>query len=58
MAVNGHGNGIVIHRSKHDLSFLKVNQSRLMDSIHTGCKFGEAHRYGEYVILTVLAYRC
>ena len=34
-------------RSKHDFSGLKVNQSRLMDGIHSGCKYGAAHRYGE-----------
>ena len=28
------------------LSSLKVNQSRLMNAIHTGCEFGAAHRYG------------
>lgn len=28
------------------LSSLKVNQSRLMSAIHTGCEFGAAHRYG------------
>jgi hydantoinase/carbamoylase family amidase len=28
------------------LSSLKVNQSRLMNAIHSGCEFGAAHRYG------------
>jgi hypothetical protein len=51
MALNGYSNGIRAHRSKHELSSLKINQSQLMDSIHAGCKFGEAHRYGEYVDL-------
>lgn len=26
---------------------LKVNGSRLMDSIHESCEFGKAHAYGE-----------
>src|ERR1700743_14239 len=47
MAVNG-ANGVNGTRAKHDLSALKINQSRLLDAIHTGCKFGAAHRYGEY----------
>lgn len=34
-------------RMKHDFANLKVNQVRLMDAIHTGCKFGQAHRYGD-----------
>lgn len=34
-------------RMKHDFANLKVNQARLMDAIHTGCKFGQAHRYGD-----------
>lgn len=58
MAVNGYSNGIAAHRFKHDLSSLKINQSRLMDSIHTGCTFGEAHRYGECAVLPVPAYSC
>lgn len=48
--VNG-VNGVNGTRSKHDISSLKVNQSRLMDAIHTGCKYGAAHRYGEYVLM-------
>jgi hypothetical protein len=48
MAVNG-VNGVNGTHAKHDISALKVNQSRLMDAIHGGCKFGAAHRYGEYV---------
>jgi len=46
MAVNGHTNGVNGIRAKHDLSNLKINQSRLMESIHSGCKYGQAHRYG------------
>lgn len=34
-------------RMKHDFANLKVNQARLMEAIHTGCKFGQAHRYGD-----------
>ncbi|KAL2431629.1 N-carbamoyl-L-amino-acid hydrolase [Exophiala dermatitidis] len=45
MAVNGVNGGHAI-RSKHDFSALKVNQSRLMEAIHSGCKYGAAHRYG------------
>lgn len=43
MAING-VNGT---RAKHDISALKVNQSRLLEAIHTGCKYGAAHKYGE-----------
>jgi hypothetical protein len=46
MAVNS-VNGVNGTRPKHDFSALKVNQSRLLDAIHTGCKYGAAHRYGE-----------
>jgi len=46
MAVNGM-NGTNGVRHKHDLSALKVNGNRLQDAIHSGCKFGEAWRYGE-----------
>jgi hypothetical protein len=46
MATNG-VNGVHGTRSKHDIAALKVNQSRLLDAIHTGCEFGAAHRYGE-----------
>ena len=49
MSANG-ANGVNRTRSHHDFSSLKVNQSRLMDAIHTGCKYGAAHRYGEYVL--------
>ena len=49
MATSGYTNSIGAQRLKHDLLSLKVNQTRLLDSIHAGCKFGEAHRYGEYV---------
>lgn len=46
--VNGHkANGVNEAGAKHDFSSLKVNQSRLLDSIHTGCKFGAEHRYGD-----------
>ena len=31
---------------KHDFAALKVNQKRLMNAIHDGCKFGAAHSYG------------
>lgn len=34
-------------RMKHDFAKLKVDQARLMDAIHSGCKFGQAHRYGD-----------
>jgi hypothetical protein len=36
-----------------DLAELKVNQNRLMNAIHEGCRFGEAHRYGRYANVTV-----
>jgi len=51
MAVNGvkHVKGVNGTGSKYDFSSLKVNQSRLLDSIHSGCKYGAAHRYGRYV---------
>ncbi len=50
MTANGYTNGVNgTYRSKHDLSSLKIDQSRLLDSLHTSCKFGEAWRYGEYV---------
>ncbi|KIY00328.1 uncharacterized protein Z520_04013 [Fonsecaea multimorphosa CBS 102226] len=57
MAVNGtHGvNGVNGARSKHDISGLKVNQSRLMDAIHSGCKYGAAHRYGDDPVETGMA---
>ena len=52
MATNGYSNGVNGDRkSKRDLSTLKINQSRLLESIHSGCEFGAAHRYGEYVQL-------
>lgn len=34
-------------RMKHDFAALRVNQDRLMQAIHDGCKYGEAHRYGD-----------
>lgn len=34
-------------RMKHTYANLKVNQDRMMGAIHDGCRFGEAHRYGE-----------
>lgn len=46
---NGVANGSNAHLSidlPSNLSSLKVNQSRLMNAIHTGCEFGAAHRYG------------
>ena len=46
MASNG-VNGVNATRAKHDISALKVNQSRLLDAIHTGCKYGAAHKYGK-----------
>ena len=46
MAVNW-AHGAEGTRSLHDISGLKVNQSRLMDAIHSGCEYGSAHRYGE-----------
>lgn len=45
MSVNGVA-GVNGTRSKHGFTTLKVNQSRLMDAIHTGCEYGAAHRYG------------
>ncbi|KIX02116.1 uncharacterized protein Z518_08055 [Rhinocladiella mackenziei CBS 650.93] len=54
MAVNGI-NGVNGTRSKHDISTLKVNRSRLMDAIHTGCKYGAAHRYGDHPTETGMA---
>ena len=42
---NNHPPSGSIKISSH-LSSLKVNQSRLMSAIHTGCEFGAAHRYG------------
>lgn len=49
MAVNGANsiNGAHGIRPKHEFSTLKVNQSRLLDAIHTGCKYGADHRYGD-----------
>jgi hypothetical protein len=46
MAANG-VNGIKETRLKHDVGTYKINQSRLLDAIHTGCKYGADHRYGE-----------
>ncbi|KAJ9608135.1 hypothetical protein H2200_007123 [Cladophialophora chaetospira] len=46
MASNG-VNGVNGTRSNHDIAALKVNQSRLLDAIHTGCEYGAAHRYGK-----------
>ena len=34
-------------RMKHDYASLKVQEDRLMDAIHSGCKFGHAFPYGE-----------
>lgn len=42
-------------RTKHDFADLKVNQDRLMDAIHSGCKFGQAHRYGDHPTETGMA---
>jgi len=39
-------------KSLGDLAELKVNQNRLMNAIHEGCRFGEAHRYGRYANTT------
>lgn len=32
---------------KQSFQSLRVNGSRLMDSIHSTCEFGKAHPYGE-----------
>lgn len=40
-------NGVNGTHSQNDFSALKVNQSRLLDAIHTGCKYGADHRYGD-----------
>lgn len=34
-------------RMKHSFANLKINHDRMMSAIHEGCKFGEAHRYGD-----------
>lgn len=39
--------------SPRDHSALRINGARLMDSIHSTCEFGKAHRYGEYVPYSV-----
>lgn len=57
MATNGiHStNGANGTSLKNDFSTLKVNQSRLLDAIHTGCKFGADHRYGDHPTETGMA---
>lgn len=34
-------------KMKHDFTALKVNRDRLMQGIHDGCEYGQAHRYGD-----------
>lgn len=43
--MNGHRTPSFI-RMKHDYAALQVKQDRLMEAIHTGCKYGAAHSYG------------
>lgn len=42
-------NGVNSHANGQDGSFtqLKIKQDRLMDAIHSSCKFGADHRYGD-----------
>lgn len=35
--------------SQTQLSGLKINSTRLWETLHETCEWGAAHRYGEYV---------
>lgn len=52
--INGTGMPHFI-KMKHDFAALKVNQNRLMDAIHSGCKYGQAHSYGNDATETGMA---
>lgn len=47
MSQNSAKMGYQFIRMKHSYANLKVNKDRMMQAIHDGCKFGEAHRYGD-----------
>lgn len=42
-------------KMKHDFASLRVNGKRLVDSIHSSCEYGQAHRYGDDATETGMA---